>query len=226
VAVRESTRLASEPRSRRDGANATQAEFEEREGAEEDARAAELQSKKKRLVKELGECDVAIVSREDEGLPTEELETKKGDLEEAIAKVDTELRQMRARAERRAQLAEFNAGELEREKAAKAKKACVSRRFEVLRGLHFVDSCSLDQRRRWVVSFLILSAFGRRLQEKLRADKKAEILDRMRRKQQEEEEKREKDEIEAQKRREARARRPVVLGWLHFIQTTRVHQTR
>ena len=49
----------------------------------------------------------------------------------------------------------------------------------------------------------------RRLQEKLRADKKAEILDRMRRKQQEEEEKREKDEIEAQKQREARARRPV-----------------
>ena len=54
-----------------------------------------------------------------------------------------------------------------------------------------------------------MSAFGRRLQEKLRADKKAEILDRMRRKQQEEEEKREKDEIAAQKQREARARRPV-----------------
>ena len=79
---------------------------------------------KKQLVKELGECDLAIVSHEDEGLPTEALETKKSELEESIAKVDTELRQMRARAERRAQLAEFNAGELEREKAAKAKKAC------------------------------------------------------------------------------------------------------
>ena len=64
------------------------------------------------------------MSREDEGLPTDELETKKSELEESIGKVDTELRQMRARAERRAQLAEFNAGELEREKAAKAKKAC------------------------------------------------------------------------------------------------------
>merc|ERR1711981_1023180 len=94
------------------------------------------------------------------GLETDELETKKSELEEAIAKVDTELRQMRERADRRAKLAEFNKGELEREKAAKAKKA---------------------------------------LQEKLRADKKAEIMDRMRRKQQEEEEKREKDEIEAQK---------------------------
>ena len=102
----------------------TQAEFEEREGAEEDARAAELQTKKKQLVKELGECDVAIVSREDEGLQTEALETKKSELEESIGKVDTELRQMRERAERRAKLAEFNAGELEREKAAKAKKAC------------------------------------------------------------------------------------------------------
>ena len=57
-----------------------------------------------------------------------------------------------------------------------------------------------------------MSAFGRRLQEKLRADKKAEILDRMRRKRQAAEERREKDEIAAQKQREARARRPVVLG--------------
>ena len=88
----------------------TQAEFEEREGAEEDARAAELQAKKKRLVKELGEVDLQIVSNEDEGLPTEELETKKSELEESIGKVDTELRQMRERAERRAQWAEFNKG--------------------------------------------------------------------------------------------------------------------
>ncbi len=151
----------------------TQAEFEEREGAEEDARAAELQSKKKRLVKELGEVDLQIVSNEDEGLATDELESKKSELEEAIAKVDNELRQMRERAERRAQLAEFNAGELEREKAAKAKKA---------------------------------------LQEKLRADKKAEILDRMRRKRQEEEEKREKDEIEAQKQREIEAEKQAASG--------------
>jgi len=102
------------------------AEFEEREGAEEDARAAELQTKKKQLVKELGECDLAIVSHEDEGLPTDELESKKSELEESIVKVDTELRQMRERADRRAKLAEFNEGELEREKAAKAKKAFVS----------------------------------------------------------------------------------------------------
>ena len=108
----------------RAGARRAKAEFEEREGAEEDARAAELQTTKKRLVKELGECDVAIVAREDEGLPTDELETKKSELEEAIAKVDNELRQMRERADRRAQWAEFNEGELEREKAAKAKKAC------------------------------------------------------------------------------------------------------
>ena len=77
---------------------------------------------------------------------------------------------------------DFHTGELEREKAAKAKKA---------------------------------------LQEKLRADKKAEILDRMRRKQQEEEEQREKDEVEAQKRREARARRFEVLRCLHAVDATR-----
>ena len=77
-----------------------------------------------------------------------------------------------------------------------------------------------------MVYFSNLSEFGprrdrdsRRLQEKLRADKKAEILDRMRRKQQQEEEQREKDEVEAQKRREARARRPAV-------DATRLHQTR
>ena len=63
----------------------------------------------------------------------------------------------------------------------------------------------------------------RRLQEKLRADKKAEILDRMRRKQQEEEEKREKDEIEAQKQREVRARRPTSVP---SLDATRLHQTR
>ena len=80
---------------------------------------------------------------------------------------------MRERADRRAKLAEFNKGELEREKAAKAKKA---------------------------------------LQEKLRADKKAEIMDRMRRKQQEEEEKREKDEIEAQKQREIEAEKQAASG--------------
>ena len=58
-----------------------------------------------------------------------------------------------------------------------------------------------------------MSACGpRRLQEKLRADKKAEILDRMRRKRQAAEEQREKDEMEAQKRREARARRPVLVS--------------
>ena len=115
-----------EAKERLESARLAKAEFEEREGAEEDARAAELQTKKKQLVKELGECDLAIVSHEDEGLPTDELESKKGELEEAIAKVDTELRQMRERAERRAQLAQFNEGELEREKAAKAKKAFVS----------------------------------------------------------------------------------------------------
>ena len=59
-----------------------------------------------------------------QGLETDALETKKSELEEAIAKVDNELRQMRERADRRAQWAEFNEGELEREKAAKAKKAC------------------------------------------------------------------------------------------------------
>ena len=91
-------------------------------------------------MKDLGECDLQIVSREDEGLETDALETKKSELEEAIAKVDNELRQMRERAERRAQLAEFNKGELEREKAAKAKKACFIGVF---------DSCSLDQRRRF-----------------------------------------------------------------------------
>ena len=154
-----------EAKERLESARLAKAEFEEREGAEEDARAAELQTKKKQLVKELGEVDLQIVQHEDEGLETDELESKKSELEEAIAKVDTELRQMRERADRRAKLAEFNKGELEREKAAKAKKA---------------------------------------LQEKLRADKKAEIMDRMRRKQQEEEEKREKDEIEAQKQREVR----------------------
>ena len=58
-----------------------------------------------------------------------------------------------------------------------------------------------------------LSAFGpRRLQEKLRADKKAEILDRMRRKRQEEEEKREKDEIAAQKQREIEAEKQAASG--------------
>jgi predicted RecB family nuclease len=50
------------------------------------------------------------------------------------------------------------------------------------------------------------------LQEKLRADKKAEIMDRMRRKQQEEEEKREKDEIEAQKQREVEAEKQAASG--------------
>ena len=94
----------------RAGARLAKAEFEEREGAEEDARAAELQTTKKRLVKELGECDLAIVSHEDEGLPTDELESKKSELEDAIVKVDTELRQMRERADRRAKLAEFNEG--------------------------------------------------------------------------------------------------------------------
>ncbi|CAH0380096.1 unnamed protein product [Pelagomonas calceolata] len=158
---------------RLESARLAKAEFEEREGAEEDARAAELQTKKKALVKELGEVDLQIVQHEDEGLATDELETKKSELEEAIAKVDTELRQMRERAERRAQLAQFNEGELEREKAAKAKKA---------------------------------------LQEKLRADKKAEIMDRMRRKQQAAEEQREKDEVEAQKRREVEAEKQAASG--------------
>ena len=176
-----------EAKERLESARLAKAEFEEREGAEEDARAAELQTKKKQLVKELGEVDLQIVQHEDEGLENEELETKKSELEEAIVKVDTELRQMRERADRRAKLAEFNKGELEREKAAKAKKA---------------------------------------LQEKLRADKKAEIMDRMRRKQQEEEEKREKDEIEAQKQREVRARRPAVPRRFHAIDATRLHQTR
>ena len=46
----------------------------------------------------------------------------------------------------------------------------------------------------------------------MRADKKAEILDRMRRKRQAAEEQRERDEIEAQKQREARARRPVLVS--------------
>ena len=57
---------------------------------------------------------------------------------------------------------------------------------------------------------------------KPRADKKAEILDRMRRKQQEEEEQREKDEVEAQKRREGAraASRPVP-----SLDATRLHQT-
>ncbi len=50
------------------------------------------------------------------------------------------------------------------------------------------------------------------MQEKLRADKKAEIMDRMRRKQQEEEEKREKDEIEAQKQREVEAEKQAASG--------------
>ena len=162
-----------EAKERLESARLAKAEFEEREGAEEDARAAELQTKKKALVKELGEVDLAIVQAEDEGQETDALETKKSELEEAIAKVDTELRQMRERADRRAKLAEFNKGELEREKAAKAKKA---------------------------------------LQEKLRADKKAEIMDRMRRKQQEEEEKREKDEIEAQKQREIEAEKQAASG--------------
>ena len=114
-----------EAKERLESARLAKAEFEEREGAEEDARAAELQTKKKQLVKELGEVDLQIVQHEDEGLETDELETKKSELEEAIVKVDTELRQMRERADRRAKLAEFNKGELEREKAAKAKKACV-----------------------------------------------------------------------------------------------------
>ncbi len=61
-------------------------------------------------MKELGEVDLQIVSNEDEGLATDELESKKSELEEAIAKVDTELRQMRERADRRAKLAEFNKG--------------------------------------------------------------------------------------------------------------------
>ena len=162
-----------EAKERLESARLAKAEFEEREGAEEDARAAELQTKKKQLVKELGEVDLQIVQHEDEGLETDQLETKKSELEESIVKVDTELRQMRERADRRAKLAEFNKGELEREKAAKAKKA---------------------------------------LQEKLRADKKAEIMDRMRRKQQEEEEKREKDEIEAQKQREIEAEKQAASG--------------
>jgi magnesium chelatase subunit H len=38
---------------------------------------------------------------------------------------------------------------------------CVSPRFEVLRGLHAVDATRLHERRRWVVSFPILSEFGR-----------------------------------------------------------------
>ena len=115
-----------EAKERLESARLAKAEFEEREGAEEDARAAELQTKKKALVKELGEVDLQIVQQEDEGLETDQLETKKSELEEAIVKVDTELRQMRERADRRAKLAEFNKGELEREKAAKAKKASVS----------------------------------------------------------------------------------------------------
>ena len=61
-------------------------------------------------------------------------------------------------------------------------------------------------------SELILSAFGRRLQEKLRADKKAEILDRMRRKRQAAEERRERDEIEAQKQREIEAEKQAASG--------------
>ena len=121
-----------EAKERLESARLAKAEFEEREGAEEDARAAELQTTKKALGKELGEVDLQIVQCEDEGLETDALETKKSELEEAIVKVDTELRQMRERADRRAKLAEFNKGELEREKAAKAKKAFVaaSRRVE------------------------------------------------------------------------------------------------
>ena len=159
MAVRESTRLASVQRSRRDGANATQAEFEEREGAEEDARAAELQTTKKALVKELGEVDLQIVQCEDEGQETDVLETKKSELEEAIVKVDTELRQMRERADRRAKLAEFNKGELEREKAAKAKKASVS-------ASRTVPSFDATRIMLWVVSFSISGPF---LTEMLRA---------------------------------------------------------
>ncbi len=115
-----------EAKERLESARLAKAEFEEREGAEEDARAAELQTKKKALVKELGDVDLQLVQCEDEGLETDQLETKKSELEEAIVKVDTELRQMRKRADRRAKLAEFNKGELEREKAAKAKKASVA----------------------------------------------------------------------------------------------------
>ena len=48
-------------------ARLAKAEFEEREGAEEDARAAELQTKKKALVKELGECDLQIVQPKTRG---------------------------------------------------------------------------------------------------------------------------------------------------------------
>ena len=114
----------------------TQAEFEEREGAEEDARAAELQSKKKALVKELGDVDLAIVSHEDEGLETDELESKKSELEEAIAKVDAELRQMRERADRRAQLAEFNKGVYPR-LAISAPRPCFQLKLgHDLRGVH------------------------------------------------------------------------------------------
>ena len=136
-----------EAKERLESARLAKAEFEEREGAEEDARAAELQTKKKALVKELGDVDLQIVQCEDEGQETDQLETKKSELEEAIVKVDTELRQMRERADRRAKLAEFNKGELEREKAAKAKKASVaaSRRVDATRIML------------WVVSFPILT---------------------------------------------------------------------
>ena len=165
-----------EARERLENARLAKAEFEEREGAEEDSRAADLQAQKKGLVKELGETDLSIVQAEDDGgddAVLEPLEATKGDLEDRIVKIDAELTAMRERADKRAALKEFNKGELEREKAAKAKKA---------------------------------------LQEKLRADKKAEIIDRMRRKQALEEEKREKEEIEAQKQREIEAERQAASG--------------
>ena len=44
-----------------------------------------------------------------------------------------------------------------------------SRRVEVLRCLHFVDATRLHERRRWVVSLWILSAFGRDARDMLRA---------------------------------------------------------
>ena len=49
-----------EANERLESARLAKAECEEREGAEEDARAAELQTKKKRLVKELGEVDLQV----------------------------------------------------------------------------------------------------------------------------------------------------------------------
>ena len=63
---------------------------------------------------------------------------------------------------------------------------------------------------------------GQALQE-AQPDKR-EIMDRMR--EQQEEEQREKDEVEAQKRREVRARRPAVPRRFHAIDATRLHQTR